>query len=248
MAEAATRERPVVPLYQGIVRALLDEVDRGVYEVGGRLPTEHELCERFGVSRHTVREALRRLQEMGYIARRQGSGSILAARRSDGLFHNSISSVDELRQYASTTRLQILSIDRIVVEEDLARRLGCRPETQWFRVSALRRAEGSEEPMAYAEIFVDVAFGDVVRNIGLVQTAVYSMIEKAYGIRIAEVAQEIEAVAADVNIASRLAIPPSSPVLIVNRRYFAEDGRLVEIAVNTHPGARFRYEMSLQRR
>jgi DNA-binding GntR family transcriptional regulator len=108
--------------------------------------------------------------------------------------------------------------------------------------------DGSDQPLAYTEIFVDVAFADVVRNIGFVQTAVYAMIERAHDLRIADVTQEIEAVSADANIASRLAVAPGSPVLLVQRRYFAEGGRLVEIAMNAHPGGSFRYEMSLQRR
>lgn len=248
MPPASDGERATLHRYQEIVRSLLDEVQRGVYQVGDRLPTELELSDRFQVSRHTVREALRRLQQMGYIARRQGSGSVLVARRADGLFHNAISSLDEVLQYATTTRLDVLSVDRIVAEPDVARRLGCAPQSQWFRVSALRRTDGSDQPLAYTEIFLDLAFADVVRNIGVRQTAVYSMIEQAHNLRIADVTQEIEAISADANIASRLAVASGSPVLRVQRRYFATDGKLVEIAVNAHPGGRFRYEMSLQRR
>ncbi|HYG91270.1 MAG TPA: GntR family transcriptional regulator [Azospirillum sp.] len=245
---AGLPERGETPRYQEIVRVLLDEIDAGVYAVGDRLPTEQELCARFTVSRHTVREALRRLQEMGYILRRQGSGSVLAARRAAGRFVNSISSLDELMQYAASTRLEILSVDRIIVEEELAARLGCRPETQWFRVSALRRTEATSEPFSYVEVYVDVAFADVVRTLDVVQYAIYTVLEQRYGIRIAEVMQDIEAAPADLNVASRLHIPPQSPILVVTRRYFTDDGRLVEIAVNAHPGADFRYAMTLQRR
>ena len=51
------------PLYLQVVRALKDEIVTGVHPVGSQLPTEEELCERFSVSRYTVREALRRLRE-----------------------------------------------------------------------------------------------------------------------------------------------------------------------------------------
>ncbi|MFL7902866.1 GntR family transcriptional regulator [Azospirillum argentinense] len=241
-------ERGETPLYQEIVRTLLEEIDAGAYAVGDRLPTEQELCSRFAVSRHTVREALRRLQEMGYILRRQGSGSVLAARRADGRFVNSISSLDELVQYATSTRLEILSVDRIIVEEELAGRLGCRPETQWFRISALRRTRETSEPFSYVEVYIDAAFSDVVRNLEVVQYAIYTVLEQRYGVRIAEVMQDIEAAPASLNVASRLHVPPQSPILVITRRYFTEDGRLVEIAVNTHPGAGFRYTMALQRR
>lgn len=57
-----------------------DLVLSGDLQPGDRLPTEAELCDRYGVSRVTVRSALRSLQEAGYIAIQQGSGSTLLPR------------------------------------------------------------------------------------------------------------------------------------------------------------------------
>jgi hypothetical protein len=51
------------PLYLQVVRALKDEIVKGVHPVGSQLPTEEELCQRFSVSRYTVREALRLLRK-----------------------------------------------------------------------------------------------------------------------------------------------------------------------------------------
>ena len=49
-------------LYQQIRRTLTDEIMSGRYAAGDRFPPENELCDRFGVSRQTVREAIRELQ------------------------------------------------------------------------------------------------------------------------------------------------------------------------------------------
>ena len=236
-----------LPRYREIVNAILRDVEEGVYAEGDRLPTEHALCQRFKASRQTVREALRRLQEMGYLARRQGSGSILTSRQPSQPFHNSISSLDELIQYAGTTRLEILSADRIVADAAQADELGCRPGDQRFRIGALRRREDTGQVIAYTEISFDVAFEAVLRDIGKVRAAVYEMIEETLGVRIAEVLQSIEAVPASLNVASRLTIAPGSPVLFFLRRYFSEDRRLVQVARSWHPGERFRYEMTLRR-
>src|SRR6201985_3229058 len=61
------------PLYLQLVRALKEEIVSGVYPVGSQLPTEEELCERFSVSRYTVREALRRLREDNLVPPRQAA-------------------------------------------------------------------------------------------------------------------------------------------------------------------------------
>lgn len=60
---------------------LLDVITSSQLEPGTKLPTEGELSKRFGVSRATVREAVRGLVEAGYVVRRRGSGSYVAERR-----------------------------------------------------------------------------------------------------------------------------------------------------------------------
>lgn len=60
---------------------LLAEITSSHLEPGTKLPTEGELSKRFGVSRATVREAVRGLVEAGYVIRRRGSGSYVAERR-----------------------------------------------------------------------------------------------------------------------------------------------------------------------
>src|SRR5260370_16746422 len=62
------------PLYLQVVRALKDEIVSGVHPVGSQLPTEEELCERFSVSRYTVREALRRVRRDQPLSSPAGAG------------------------------------------------------------------------------------------------------------------------------------------------------------------------------
>jgi GntR family transcriptional regulator len=60
---------------------LLEEITSSQLEPGTKLPTEGELSKRFGVSRATVRDAVRGLVEAGYVTRIRGSGSYVAERR-----------------------------------------------------------------------------------------------------------------------------------------------------------------------
>lgn len=62
-------------LYQQVVDQLMSQIEQGVYKVGELLPSEKELIELTGVSRVTVRQALRILSEAGYIETLQGKGS-----------------------------------------------------------------------------------------------------------------------------------------------------------------------------
>ena len=65
------------PKHSRISQELLAEIAAGKYAPSGRLPSEAQLVDRFGVSRPTVARALRDLQDQGLVERRVGSGSFV---------------------------------------------------------------------------------------------------------------------------------------------------------------------------
>lgn len=68
---------PGVTLWRQIERVLADEIQRGVMPPGAQLATEHQLAERFGANRHTVRRAIRELKTRGLIRVEQGRGTFV---------------------------------------------------------------------------------------------------------------------------------------------------------------------------
>ncbi len=65
------------PLLERVYRSLRHEITSGTFQSGDRLPSEHELAQRFFVSRPIVREALARLREERLIYSRRGAGSFI---------------------------------------------------------------------------------------------------------------------------------------------------------------------------
>ena len=66
------------PLYDQVFDQIKDMIRSGTYCAGDQLPSEKELMERMGVSRVTVRQALRLLADAGIIETRKGKGSIVS--------------------------------------------------------------------------------------------------------------------------------------------------------------------------
>jgi GntR family transcriptional repressor for pyruvate dehydrogenase complex len=62
-----------------IVEQILDLISRNVLKPGERLPSERDLCKRFGVGRSSLREALRSLAVMGILEGRVGEGTYVSA-------------------------------------------------------------------------------------------------------------------------------------------------------------------------
>ncbi|MBN9112219.1 MAG: GntR family transcriptional regulator [Pseudonocardia sp.] len=78
-AAAAEALVPPAPRCRPIAADLWRAIESGRPCVGGELPSEHELCEMYGVSRSTVREAFRRLQLRGLVSPQQGAVSRVIA-------------------------------------------------------------------------------------------------------------------------------------------------------------------------
>ncbi|KYO54716.1 phosphonate metabolism transcriptional regulator PhnF [Tistrella mobilis] len=73
----AIDREPGVTLWRQIERVLADEIQRGIMTPGAQLATEHQLAERFGANRHTVRRAIRELKTRGLIRVEQGRGTFV---------------------------------------------------------------------------------------------------------------------------------------------------------------------------
>ncbi len=74
-----------MPLYTEIMDELITGIRNGKYQPNSVLPSEKEICERFKVSRTSVRNALKAMQEKGYIDRRQGSGSFVLEQKANSI-------------------------------------------------------------------------------------------------------------------------------------------------------------------
>ncbi|MEC7963679.1 MAG: GntR family transcriptional regulator, partial [Pseudomonadota bacterium] len=91
----ATAQKPVASgqgaaskepnLSDRVYETVLSKIMDGEFPVGSKLPTEHALCEQFGVSRPVLRQALKQLREDDVIVSRQGSGSFVRRRPETGV-------------------------------------------------------------------------------------------------------------------------------------------------------------------
>lgn len=233
--------------YAQIVDALIADIRSGRVAVGDRLPGELELLQRFGVSRHTVREALRRIEELGLIGRHQGIGTVVRARQPMPSYVQAVRSPAELLQYPAGSRLAVVATGPLRANRLLARSLGCRVGTEWLRVRAVRTLKGSRTPVCWTDIHLRPAYAGVVPWIGKRAQPVYEMIEQAYGQRVSHVDIDIRASVVPEEMTARLVVAAGTPSLTVVRRYFDDAGELFQATLSQHPADRYTYSLRLKR-
>ena len=235
------------PLYQTLHDRLVDDLAKGIYPVGERFPTEQELCADTGLGRHTVREALKMLQDAGLLSRRAGVGTIVLAQTAPRKFSYQIGSIENLTKYAEETVFETQQEGFVTVHEEFARTLGVRMGSRWLRVAGLRRPKNDDQPFAWTEIYIAHPYVDVRNRLGVVSRPIYQEISEQFGIGISRVERQTSAVAMPTEISEQLGSTAGAPALMERRRYWSDNDELFEVSISLHPGDRFSQTIMLQR-
>lgn len=246
---AAGRDTPdrSQPLYLTISETLKAEIASGRYPVDSMLPTETELCRQFGVSRFTVREALRRLTEIGLVQRRAGAGSIILASTPPKKFVHRVDSIRSLLRHPENTYRQRLSAGIVHADREIAEQVGCEAGSQWYRISAVRRSDDARAPICSVDFYVLPELGEHLEIPDTDREPVYDHIERHFGIEVERTEISVFASAIREPLSEVVEVAPGTPALTMIRKYTDRDGRLYLFTVAIHPEHRFVYTLELTR-
>ena len=229
-----------------IAHTLSGDIQEGRYPIGSLLPSENDLAQSFGVSRHTIRIALTTLHESGLISSHQGVGNFVRANSVPVRYAQSFDSLGNLLQYAANTPVEITGKTELVVNAAMAKWLGCKQGERWWRVTTIRFSTGKKSRVASSEIFIPYMFGSVLSLMAKSGGTIMMRIESLLGKPIIDITQEITASKATPAEAADLKISPRDPVLRIVRRYFGAGRQLLEVSRSAHPADSFIYSMSVR--
>jgi GntR family transcriptional regulator len=220
---SSTRSHPAGQTrYREIERFLRTQVEGA--RPGAPLPSEAELCERFSVSRMTVRQALQELTNDGLVERRRGQGTFVAHRpvhRRPGVF---LSFTEEMnrRGMQATSRLLSAGMDDPRRSETLD--LGLAPGSRVVRVRRVRLADGV--PVALEDAALVPELGGVLEE-DLGGGSLHGALERR-GVVATRATGTITARLARASETELLDLAPQSALLVELRILFDQEGRVFE--------------------
>jgi GntR family transcriptional regulator len=221
-AENAVRESP----YQRLQRELGDLI--AASEPGTKLPTEPDLAAHMGVSRSTLREAMRSFEAQGLLIRRQGAGTFVVGKA--GVFETGIEVLESLETIAGRLNLKISmgenQIETIQANEEQAKIFKVRKGTALLCVSRVMHAEGRS--IAYLQ---DILPRDVLPIKDLQEGftgSVLDMLIRRGKPQLDKSFTEINAVSAPSRVARALEIQRGDVLLMFEADLFALDGSAVD--------------------
>lgn len=194
-----------------IAQALRSEILSGKLRPGQRLPPEQKIGEHFDVSRVTVREGLRILQDESLIYKRQGSGSYVSARsqRYISLVHGGYTS--SITPYLAEMFRKVDAWRWIEADEYVAGCLQINPgqSVLWAR----RRDFLHDEPVAQDELWLEGSVATRVTLADLKELTFLERWESVQQVEVGHVHQSISAMAATTALSRALKIKRGQPVL-----------------------------------
>ncbi len=223
-----------------IAQTLAAEIGTAHYDIGDRFPAEEELQARFGVGRHTIREALEKLTEQGMIARRRRSGTFVLAKEPVAPDPAEVHNLLEAGDSSSSTFFQISHIHWIAPSPTLFAEYSGLPQTRWLRVAGMRLMREDKRPLCWSEVFVPQDYAPPREQIIKGDKPIFRMACEASGVSLAYVEEQISPMILPAEAAQAFNSPRDTAALFVRRRYVAHKGATIEISRSVYPGDNFR--------
>ncbi len=233
------------PLYHQIEQGLRKQIEQGDL-VPGQAISERELSENLGVSRMTARQALRALRDEGLIYTERGRGNFVAEPKMNVHTRQLLGFSEDMRRRGLTPSSRVLSMRRFRPEGGVVERLDLADQEEVFEIIRLRLAD--RVPMAYETCLLPVKLCPNLKKSDIERGSLYQLIEAVYGIRLSQADEVLEASVATKTEAGNLSIKRGTPVLVVQRTVYAEDGTPIEFVRSVYRGDRYQATIQLKRR
>jgi GntR family transcriptional regulator len=222
-----------------LARHLTQQIESGRYPIGTTIPTEAQLQQRFDVSRHTVREALRDLKSRGLVSARAGVGTVVRGSATAARFIHGAGTLEDVIQFGEATRMDVVGEASVIADAALVAQLGARPGQELHRVDLLRYRPDDALPAGYLHMFLRAEHAAIVPAIAASGEPVVRLIDRRYGVRTAEIVQQIVATTLNTAQARMLRSRAGKPVLHVTRRHLDPQDRFLLATVGLYPSDRF---------
>ncbi|MEP7114463.1 MAG: GntR family transcriptional regulator [Ilumatobacteraceae bacterium] len=231
------------PLWHQVEQAIRQRVDMGIWLHGTQLPTEDQLCDLFGVSRITVRHALRNLEACGFVYREQGRGTFLSSARLVAGTRGLTSFSEEMDALGMRVDSTTLNCEFIKAPLVVSAALEVPEDTQVLCLRRLRLGDGKPIGVQTAYI-LRKRLPDADPQMFVAQS-LYAVLRETFDLVPTEALETYSVDAANAADAGLLGIEPGTPVFVV-QRLTTDDRGPFEFTMSTMRGDRYQIRSRLR--
>lgn len=223
-----------VPLWRQLHHDLVRRLAAGAFE--GGFPGEVELQREYAVSRHTVREALRRIREAGLIDSGRGRSTRVRTEPIEQPLGTLYSLFRQVEAHGLEQRSDVLALE-LAADPGAAEHLARPPGEELVHLERVRLAGG--EPLAHDNVWLPPSVGAALLDVDFTHAALYDELARVAGTRPTGGWERITAVLAGERGGELLGVPAQAPCLAIERVGQVEDESPIEYRRSLVRGDRY---------
>lgn len=222
------------PKYAVIAAYLLDKIKDGSYPLNSLIPKEIDLATKFNVSRPTIRQAIKQLEDKGYLERRKKKGTWVKAVKIEQEFTHVIESYsEEMSHKGVVPKTNVLLFAPILPDDEIMRSLNLVRQEKVFKLVRLRYANG--QPIVLVTSFIPVKVCPDMAEFDFTQISLYSLLA-AKGFAVKHVKRKLEVQKSDETTANLLNIQTADPIFYFHTAGLTATEKPVEYSIAQYRG------------
>ena len=229
MEVSAVDRKSPQKLYCQLLDILKDPIERGEWKVGMQIPTEEQICGRYGVSKTTVRSAIEDLVTLGYLKKLQGIGTFVRRLIPDNSIRMAIHLNTERMEFSAVHRFHVIENGTVRPEVEIADYLQLRPGESCSQLVRVLHLDGM--PQVVESLFVPsgLCVGDLGgRGMALPLT---SCVEGLCALKIQRLREKTDVRCVGEQEASLLHLVPLAPALRIRQFFYRSEHQPVAFAL-----------------
>lgn len=212
---------------------------------GDKIPTENELIEMFGVSRITVRQAIKELVNEGFLIKKQGRGTFVTQPNVRMEMYALTGFFEDLISRGINPKVKVISMDTIPAIKNVAENLKIKDGDPVLCIERVINLDGVN--ISHDFSYLPISVGKMLKGDDVESTSIFKLIEEKTSYLIGEAEYSVQAVPASKNTAKLMEIAPGEPILLIKRITYAQDSTPLDYEVLLYRGENFRYVSRLKR-
>lgn len=229
------------PLYVQLIDILINKIENNMEE-NGQLDSEREICEKYGVSRTTVRQALDELEKNRYIYKVQGKGNFIAPRIVEQDLIKVSSFTAEMKKIGKRPTSKLLSFEILEVNDNILKKLKISKNDLVFKISRIRIAD--DIPMIYEITYLPYERFKGMTKEMLGENPMYDILKNNFQAYISSAEEVIESILINKVESIYLDTPQGQAGLKIERITY-EHMKAIEYTISIARGDKFKYRVTL---
>jgi len=221
------KSKTSIPIFKQIMEWMKKNITEGTWSKGFKLPSEEDLSQTLGVSRGTVRKAIKELVKTGYVEQIQGKGTFVSSNKITSNFAQEfISFAESMENNGLEYVTEVLDKRVMQPDENLMDILDCSMDTSILYLKRVRYVENEKVILIENWINMDICLG--IHKADFEKNTLFEMIEKSTSSKIKFGIRSFEARSVDEKQAKDLSVEVNIPVLFLDQKTFIENEQIVE--------------------